>query len=250
MAIVVQKYGGSSVETIENFKIVSKHIIKEYNNHNKVIVVVSAQGNMTDLLEKQALEIYERLGLCEKEYNNREKDVLLSVGEQITIAKLAMYLNSTGYKAKSFMGWQIPIITDNRYQNANIKYIKTKKIKEALKENNIIVIAGFQGLCKEENSITTLGRGGSDQTAVAIAVRLKASKLELYKDVDGIYTSDPHKNLNAQRLEKISYDDMLELSNSGAKVLQNKSIELAKKYNVPILVKSTFLENSIGTLIN
>lgn len=240
MGIIVQKFGGSSVADNSKLLNVCNHIIKEYKNNNKVVVVVSAQGKTTDRLieEEKTISI---------KPNKREHDVLLSVGEQITIAKLAIYLNELGYKAVSYTGWQIPIITDNAFGNANIINIKTKKILKDLKKDNIVIVAGFQGINKK-GDITTLGRGGSDTTAVALAAYLKAEKLYIYTDVDGVYSDDPNNNANAIKYDTISYDRMIEMSNNGAKVLHNKCVELAKKFKVLINVKSTFVDND-GTIV-
>lgn len=243
MGIVVQKFGGSSVENTEKLFNICKHITKEYDNNNKVIVVVSAQGNTTDNLIKEAKKIDEKLE------NKRELDVLLSVGEQITISKLAMCLKKIGYDAISLTGWQIPIKTNNIYGNADIIKINLDRVIKELSFNKIVIIAGFQGINEESSDITTLGRGGSDTTAVAIAAALKADKCDIYKDVDGIYNLDPKTNNNAFKYDTISYDEMLNLSNNGAKVLHNKSVELAKKYKVPIHVKSIYNEQSRGTRI-
>lgn len=240
MGIVVLKFGGTSVADTKKLFIVCKHIIEEYNSNNKVVVVVSAQGKTTD-----------RLIIEEKEITDfpsaREHDVLLSVGEQITISKLAMFLNKLGYNAISYTGWQIPIKTDNIYGNANIIDIDTKKILTQLEKGNIVIVAGFQGITKN-GDITTLGRGGSDTTAVALAAYLKADRLYIYTDVDGVYSEDPNTNVNAVKYNTISYDKMMEMSKNGAKVLHTKCVEIAKENNVPIIVKSTFIENE-GTLV-
>ncbi len=243
MGIVVQKFGGSSVENTEKLFNICKHITKEYDNNNKVIVVVSAQGKTTDNLIKEAKEIGNNL-------SKRELDVLLSVGEQITIAKLAMCLNKLGYKAVSLTGWQVPIKTNNIYGDADITSINLNRISKELNLNKIVIIAGFQGINEENQDITTFGRGGSDTTAVAIAAAVKASKCDIYKDVAGVYNEDPKINENAFKYDTISYDEMLALSNNGAKVLHNKCVELAKKYHIPIHVKSIFEENSRGTIIS
>lgn len=240
MGIVIQKFGGSSVANTEKLYKVCKHITDSYNKGNKVVVVVSAQGKTTDNLVREEAEIT-------TEPTSREHDVLLSVGEQITIAKLAMCLNKLGYKAISYLGWQIPILTDNLHGNANITDINTDKILNKLNQNNIVIVAGFQGL-NNSGDITTLGRGGSDTTAVALAYYLKAEKLYIYTDVDGVYSEDPNINPNAIKYDTISYDKMIEMANSGAKVLHNKCVEMAKKLNVPIIVKSTFVEND-GTVV-
>jgi len=242
MGIVVQKFGGISVENTDKLFEVCRHITREYNNGNKVIVVVSAQGKMTDNLINEAKKIDEKLE------NKRELDVLLSVGEQITIAKLSMCLKKSGYDAISLTGWQIPIKTNNIYGDADILKINIDRIMKELNNNRIVIIAGFQGI-NEVNDITTLGRGGSDTTAVAVAAALKADKCDIYKDVDGIYNIDPKINTNAFKYDNISYEEMLNLSNHGAKVLHNKSVKLAQKFNIPIHVKSIYNENSIGTYI-
>ena len=240
MGIIVQKFGGSSVADNERLLNVCKHIINEYNKNNKVVVVVSAQGKTTDKLVSEENEI-------SKNPDKREHDVLVSTGEQITIAKLAIYLKELGYDAISYTGWQIPIVTDEIYGNANIIDIKTNKILEQLENNKIVVVAGFQGINKE-GDITTLGRGGSDTTAVALACYLNANKLYIYTDVDGVYSEDPNVNPNAIKYETITYDKMIEMAKNGAKVLHTKCVEMAKENNVPIIVKSTFIEND-GTIV-
>lgn len=241
MGIIVQKFGGSSVADAEKLLKVCKHIIKEYNRGNDVAVVVSAQGKTTDRLISEEREIT-------KKPNKREHDVLVSTGEQITIAKLAMTLQELGYKAISLAGWQIPIITTSEFGNAKIKYINTKTIYNLFKEKYIVIIAGFQGI-DENLNITTFGRGGSDTTAVAVAAALNANKCEIFTDVDGVFSSDPRIVEDVKKLEKVSYDEMLELSSMGAKVLHNRCVEIGKKYNLPILVKSTFEEESQGTVV-
>lgn len=242
MGIVVQKFGGSSVESTEKLFYICKYITKEFDKGNKVIVVVSAQGKTTDNLIKEAKEIDENL-------DKRELDVLLSVGEQITISKLSMCLKKLGYNAVSLTGWQIPIKTNEKYGDADILKINLNRITKELSLNKIVVVAGFQGINEKTKNITTLGRGGSDTTAVAIAAAIKADKCDIYKDVDGVYNIDPKTNKNAFKYDKISYDEMLDLSNNGAKVLHNKSVGFAKKYNVPIHIKSIYNENSSGTYI-
>jgi len=240
MGIIVQKFGGSSVADNERLLNVCKHIINEYKNNNKVVVVVSAQGKTTDRLVAEESEI-------SKNPDKREHDVLVSTGEQITIAKLAIYLEELGYNAISYTGWQIPIVTDDIYGNANITDIKTNKILEQLENNKIVVVAGFQGVNKE-GDITTLGRGGSDTTAVALACYLNADKLYIYTDVDGVYSEDPNVNHNAIKYETISYDKMIQMAKNGAKVLHTKCVEMAKENNIPIIVKSTFIDNE-GTIV-
>lgn len=198
-------------------------------------------GKTTDKLTKEALELSNKPNL-------RELDVLLSTGEQITISKLAILLNELGYKAISLTGWQVPIKTNNIANNADIKNININRILEELENDNIVIIAGFQGIDRN-NDITTLGRGGSDTTAVAIAAALEAKRCDIYTDVDGVYDKDPRTYNNAKKIDYITYDDMLALANSGAKVLHNKCIEIGKNFNVPIYVKSSFEENSIGTFV-
>ena len=179
----------------------------------------------------------------------REHDVLVSVGEQITIAKLSMCLEKLGHNAISLTGWQVPIFTNNIHGEALIDYIDIERIERELNSGNIVIVAGFQGI-DENNDITTLGRGGSDTTGVALAVALKADKCDIYTDVDGVYTSDPNKVEETKRIKSISYDEMLELASAGAKVLHNRCVEIAKKYNVPISVRSTFKPEDEGTKIN
>ena len=242
MGIVVQKFGGSSVQSTEKLFEICKHITKEYDEGNKVIVVVSAQGKTTDNLIKEAKVINENL-------DKRELDVLISVGEQITIAKLAMCLKTLNYEVVSLTGWQIPIRTNNIYGNADITKINLDRIEKELASNKIVIIAGFQGVNEKANDITTLGRGGSDTTAVAIAAAIKAERCEIYKDVDGVYNLDPKTDKKAYKYDYISYDEMLKLSNNGAKVLHNKCVTVAKEFKVKIHVKSLYNINSNGTLI-
>ncbi len=242
MGIIVQKFGGSSVANLEKLEIVSEHIIKEVERGNKLVVVVSAQGKTTDKLIAEEAEIT-------KNPDRREHDVLVSTGEQITIAKLAMLLIEKNYKAVSLAGWQIPIITNSEFSNSRIRYIHNDTINEYLDSGNIVIVAGFQGI-DENGNITTFGRGGSDTTAVALAASLGAERCDIFTDVDGVYTSDPRIVEDVIKLKTISYDEMLEMSSMGAKVLHNRCVEIGKKYNVPIYVKSTFEKNSIGTLVN
>lgn len=241
MEIIVQKFGGSSVANTDKLFNVCKHITKEKNKGNAVVVVISAQGKTTDELISQEKEITSNP-------NKREHDMLVSVGEQISVAKLAMCLEKLGYEAKPYLGWQVPIITDSNFGDANIIQIKTNKIIQDLQQGKIVIIAGFQGIDKNQD-ITTLGRGGSDTTAIALAVDLNAQKCEIFTDVDGVYSEDPNKNKNAVRYDKISYDKMLEMANNGAKVLHNKCVKMAKEKNVKIIVKSTFKEESQGTIV-
>ena len=198
-------------------------------------------GKTTNRLTKEALELSNMP-------NERELDVLLSSGEQITISKLAILLNSLGYKAISLTGWQIPIKTNSNFNDADIQNINVNRLLEELLKEKIVIIAGFQGI-NNNNDITTLGRGGSDTTAVAIAAALKAERCDIYTDVDGVYDKDPKKYKEAKKLDCISYDDMLKLSNSGAKVLHNKCVEIGKEFSIPIYVKCSFEENPIGTFV-
>ena len=240
MSLIVQKYGGTSVADIARIKIIAEMIAAEKESGKDVVVVVSAMAGETDKLISLAHQVTD-------EPDDRELDMLLSSGEVVSIALLAMALNSLGYKSESFTGPQVGIITDAFHTRARIKKITADRIHKALKEDKIPVVAGFQGI-NEQEDITTLGRGGSDITAVALASALKADICEIYTDVDGVYTTDPRIVQNARRLDKISYDEMLEMASLGAKVLQIRSVGFAKKYNVPLLVKSSFKEGK-GTLV-
>jgi len=240
MALVVQKYGGTSVGTIEKIQNVARRVARTYDEGNDVIVVVSAMAGETDKLVGLANE------MCEFP-SEREYDVLVASGEQVSIALLSMCLQSMGYKAKSYLGWQVPIYTDSAFSTARIKEIRDDNIREDLRSGNIIVVAGFQGIDQDGN-IATLGRGGSDTSAVAVAAAMKADVCEIYTDVDGVYTTDPRIVSNATKVDKISYDEMLEMASLGAKVLQIRSVEFAKKYDVVIHVRSSFNDNQ-GTLV-
>jgi aspartate kinase len=240
MALVVQKYGGTSMGTIERIRNVAKRVAKTYDAGNDTIVVVSAMAGETNRLVALANEV------CEFP-DNREYDVLVAAGEQVSIALLAICLKSMGYKAKSYLGFQIPIITDSAFSKARIEKIDDKRLRADLKDGNIIVVAGFQGVDKAGN-ITTLGRGGSDTSAVAVAAAMKSDVCEIYTDVDGVYTTDPNICSSAGKIDKISYDEMLELASLGAKVLQIRSVEFAKKYNVDVHVRSSFNDNP-GTMV-
>ena len=240
MALIVQKFGGTSVANIEKIKNVAEKIIKEKKAGNQVVVVLSAMAGETDRLINLAHSASDLP-------DAREYDSLISTGEQVTVTLLAIVLNEMGYKARSFLGFQIKILTDQTHQKARISLIDTGAVKKELKKGTIIVVAGFQGVDKD-NNITTLGRGGSDTSAVALAAALKADQCDIYTDVDGVYTTDPNVCNKARRLEKISYDEMLEMAMMGAKVLQPRSVEMAKKYNVPVYVKSTFSDKG-GTLV-
>lgn len=240
MALVVQKYGGTSMGSIERIRNVAKRVAKTYDAGNDMVVVVSAMSGETNKLVALANEI------CEFP-DTREYDVLVASGEQVSIALLAMCLKSMGYKAKSYHGWQIPIITDNAFSKARIESIDDTKVRADLKDGSIVIVAGFQGVDKDGN-ITTLGRGGSDTSAVAVAAAFKADVCEIFTDVDGVYTTDPNICQDARKIEKVSYDEMLELASLGAKVLQIRSVEFAKKYNVDVHVRSSFNENP-GTMV-
>ncbi len=240
MALVVQKYGGTSVGTTDRIKNVARRILKTYEAGNEVVVVVSAMSGETNKLVALANEMVDIP-------DNREYDVVVATGEQVTIGLLSMYLKSLGYKAKSYMGWQVPIITDSTFAKARIESIDDTRMRADLKAGNIVVVAGFQGMDKDGN-LTTLGRGGSDTSAVALAAALKADVCEIYTDVDGVYTTDPNVCREARKVEKVSYDEMLELASLGAKVLQIRSVEFAKKFNVDIHVRSSLNENT-GTMV-
>ncbi len=240
MDIVVQKYGGSSVADKEKLELVIKKIISAVNQDNKVVVVVSAQGKTTDGLINKAKEY------CEKTYN-KEMDLLLSTGEIQTVALLTMMLKNKGYDAVGLTGGQAGIITDSNFSTARIKMVMKENITKYLESGKIVVVAGFQGIDKFGN-ITTLGRGGSDLSAVAIAASLKATRCEIYTDVDGVFSTDPNVINSAKLINNISYDEMLEAATAGAKVLHNRSVSLAKKYKLNVNVKNTRGENT-GTIV-
>ncbi len=240
MALIVQKYGGTSVGSIERIKNVARRVIKARTSGNQVVVVVSAMAGETDRLIGLVHQITD-------EPPPREYDMVVSTGEQVSAGLLATALESMGCRAKALLAYQIPIITDSRHTAARIEKINTESILKELKLGYVVVVPGFQGVDKEGN-ITTLGRGGSDTSAVALASALKADLCEIYTDVDGIYTTDPSVYEKARKLKKISYDEMLEMASLGAKVLQTRSVEFAKKYNVRLLVKSSFRDVE-GTLV-
>lgn len=238
--LIVQKYGGTSVGTLERIDLVAKRIAKRKDEGNSLVVVVSAMSGVTNKLIDYA-EYFS------KNPSSRELDMLLSAGERVTSSLLAIALKELGYKAVAFSGRQAGLKTDSFHTKAKIELIDPTSINEALKEDKIVVIAGFQGVDKN-GDVTTLGRGGSDLSAVAIAGAIKADLCEIYTDVDGVYTTDPRIEPRARKLDKITYDEMLELASLGAKVLQNRSVELAKKLNINLVTKSSFNEND-GTLI-
>lgn len=239
MAILVQKFGGSSVGDINKINNVADVIRREVDNGYSVVVVVSAMGKTTDYLVSLANELTETP-------SRREMDMLLSTGEQVSIALLAMALQAKGTPAISFNATQVQIITEKIHSKARILDIKTEKMHNALNKGNVIVVAGFQGVTTEQE-ITTLGRGGSDTSAVALASALHAERCDIYTDVDGVFTTDPRITPAAQKLDEISYVEMLELARVGAKVLHPRAVEIAKKYNVPLRVRSTFEPDNIGT---
>ncbi len=240
MSLIVQKFGGSSVANKERVFNVAQRIIDTYKNNNSVVVVVSAQGDTTDDLIEKAQEIT-------KNPSKREMDMLLSTGEQISISLLAMAIHELGYPAISLTGWQVGMNTDANYSNARIRKIDAERIKKELEHKNIVIVAGFQGINKYED-ITTLGRGGSDTSAVALAAALHADLCEIYTDVDGVYTADPRVVPGAKKMDSISFDEMLELASMGANVLHNRSVEMAKKYNVNLCVRSSLNKNE-GTVV-
>lgn len=241
MDTIVLKFGGSSVSDNIKLNIVAEKIINFVNKANKVVVVVSAQGKTTDKLLSEALEL-------DKVPNDRELDVLLSSGEQMSSSKLSILLNKLGFKAISLTGWQAGILTNNTNQNAIIESINTSRINKELDEGKIVIITGFQGI-NENSDITTLGRGGSDTSAVAIASALNAKHCYIFSDVDGVYTSDPNKIASSKKLKTLSYKEMLEISEEGAKVLHNRCVEIGEKFNIPIITKSTF-NNKPGSVIS
>lgn len=240
MAILVQKYGGTSVGTVERIKNVARRIIRSKNEGNQVVVVVSAMGKETDRLVALASEITTHPP-------KREMDMLLSTGEQVSIAMLAMTLQSMGEEAISMTGAQVGILTDSVHSNARIQHIATDRLQEELNAGKIVIVAGFQGVDPEQN-ITTLGRGGSDTSAVALAAALEADYCEIYTDVDGVFTTDPNKVPGARKLKEISYEEMLELASLGANVLHSRAVEIAMNYNVVLHIRSS-LNDSVGTLV-
>jgi aspartate kinase len=240
MSLIVQKYGGTSVANIERIQHVAKRVSKTYDQGHEVVVILSAMAGITDSLINMA-------GNITDEPDKRELDVLLATGEQTTSALLAITLRSMNYPAQSLLGHQAEVLTDHCHGNARILDIRADRIKELLKDRYIVVVAGFQG-CDPEGDITTLGRGGSDTSAVAIAAVLKADVCEIYTDVDGVYTADPNICPQARKLSAISYDEMLNMASLGAKVLQIRSVGFAKKYNIPVHVRSSFSEEE-GTMV-
>jgi aspartate kinase len=238
--LVVQKYGGSSVANVERIQRVAERVVSYRKKGYRLVVVVSALGDTTDELVQLANKI-------NNEPSEREMDMLLSTGEQISVALLAMAIHKLGFQAISFTGAQVGIITDSSHTRARIIKINADKTKEELKKGNIVIVAGFQGVSLNQD-ITTLGRGGSDLTAVALAKELEADACEIYTDVEGIYTTDPRIEPQAKKIKEITYDEMLEMASLGAQVMQARSIEVAKKFNVPLHVRSSFSSRP-GTMI-
>lgn len=240
MSLIVQKFGGSSVANAERVMNVASIVTDTYAKGNDVVVVVSAQGDTTDDLIEKANEINPKA-------SKREKDMLLAAGEQISISLLAMAIEKLGYHAVSLLGWQAGFNTTSAHTSARIRKVEPDRIKKELDKKNIVIVAGFQGISKY-GDITTLGRGGSDTSAVAIASAMHADLCQIFTDVEGVYTADPRKVKNAKKLQEISYDEMLELATLGAQVLNNRSVEMAKKYNIELEVLSSMTKAS-GTIV-
>jgi len=240
MSLLVQKFGGTSVATAERIEAVADKISSFHNRGDSIVVVVSAMSGETNRLIELARSI-------DKTPSSREMDVLLSTGEQVTVALLCIALHKRGCKAKSYIGSQVPILTDDAHSKARILDIESSRIEKDLAEGQVIIVAGFQGI-DEQGNITTLGRGGSDTTAVALAVALKAEECQIYTDVDGVYTTDPRIVENARRLDSVTFEEMLEMASQGSRVLQIRAVEFAGKYKVPLRVLSTF-DDGPGTLI-
>ena len=240
MSLIVQKFGGTSVANAERVMNVARIVTDTFAKGNDVVVVVSAQGDFTDVLVDKQMEINPRA-------SKREQDMLLAAGEQISIALLAMAIEKLGYHATSLLGWQAGFATSSAHTNARIKRVDPSRIRAAIDRHNIVIVAGFQGLSRF-GDITTLGRGGSDTSAVAIAAAMNADLCQIYTDVEGVFTADPRKVPNAKKLDEISYDEMLELATLGAQVLNNRSVEMAKKYNIELEVLSS-LTHAPGTIV-
>ena len=241
MKLIVQKFGGTSVANTSSLKIVAERIIDRKKEGYEVVVVPSAMGSSTDELIDLANELSEKP-------TPREMDMLLSAGERITMSLLSMHLNSLGHSSFSLTGSQAGIITTSRHGKAEIEEISGERVREGIERGDIVIVAGFQGFNRDTREITTLGRGGSDATAVALAAALGAEKCEIFTDVDGIFTADPRIIESAKLIDEITYDEMLEMSSSGAGVLMARSVEFGRRYNVPIIVKSTFTNNK-GTVV-
>ena len=240
MALIVQKYGGTSVADLDRIRNVADRVVRTYNTGHDVVVVLSAMAGETDRLLRLAQEV-------STDPNRRELDVLLATGEQTTVSLFCIMLEAMGYQAMSLLGYQAEIMTNTAFGRARIVEIKANRVKELLAKRRIVAVAGFQGRDQEGN-ITTLGRGGSDTSAVALAAALRADVCEIYTDVDGVYTTDPHVCDRARKLSKITYDEMLEMASLGAKVLQIRAVEFAKKFDVAVHVRSSFTEEE-GTMV-
>jgi len=240
MSTIVKKYGGTSVSNISKLKNIAQHILEDYQNDNNILVVLSAMGKTTD-------ELITLANKSSKSPNPRDYDMLISSGEQISASLLSIILNDIGVKAVAYTGWQAGIETDSEHSGARITCIHTKRIKADLSKKIVVIVAGFQGINSKED-ITTLGRGGSDTTAVALAAALKADECQIYTDVDGVYTTDPRICRKARKLDSVTYEEMLEMSGLGSKVLQLRSVEFASKYNVPLRVLHAHKDGT-GTLI-
>ena len=238
--LIVKKFGGTSVANKERIFNVARRCIEEYKKGNDVVVVLSAMGKYTDELIRMAKDIHEKPP-------KREMDMLFTIGEQMSVALMAMAMNKLGVPAVSLNAFQVAMHTTSAYGNARLKRIDTERIQTELENRKIVIITGFQGVNKYDD-YTTLGRGGSDTTAVALAAALRADACEIYTDVDGVYTADPRLVPNARKLKEITYDEMLDLATLGAGVLHNRSVEMAKKYNVPLVVRSS-LNESEGTVV-
>jgi aspartate kinase len=240
MALIVQKYGGTSVGSIEKIRDVANRVLESHKEGHRMVVVLSAMAGQTDGLIQLARKMAD-------EPDPRELDVLMATGEQVSVALFAMAVKSAGYDARSLLGFQVAIRTDRLYGKARIHEVDTSRVFQELDRGRIVAVAGFQGL-DERGNITTLGRGGSDTTAVALAAALKADVCEIFTDVNGVYTTDPNVCPRARKMETISYDEMLEMASLGAKVLEIRSVEFAKKFNVPVHVRSTFTRER-GTMV-
>lgn len=240
MALIVQKFGGTSVGDLDRIANVARRVAAMKDQGNDMVIVLSAMAGETDRLLGLARNIMSTP-------NEREVDVLISTGEQVTIALLAITLESMGYKARSYCGWQIPIVTDNAYGSARISEIKREAIMADLADGYIVTVAGFQGVDGNGN-VTTLGRGGSDTSAVAVAAALNADLCEIFTDVDGVYTTDPHITSKARKMKKVAYEEMVEMASLGAKVLHIRAVEMAMLHGVPLVVRSSF-NNNEGTLV-
>ncbi len=246
MPLIVQKFGGTSVGSIDRIKNVAVKVKKEIDLGNKVVVVVSAMSGVTN----QLVDYCHQVSDLQSEMALAEYDSIVATGEQVTCGLLALQLQTNGFKARSFLGWQIPIYTDNVHSKARIDKIDGAKLLEALERYDVIVVAGFQGVFEEENQITTLGRGGSDTSAVAIAAAIKAERCDIYTDVEGVFTTDPRITDKARKLDQVSFEEMLEMAYSGSKILQTRSVAMAMAHNVKVQVLSTFSEKSGTILVN